>query len=194
MEKVFSLVCHQDTSRSFWADAGQYLLCARCSGFYMGATCLILFLLILTWMKKLQNDISVKTLVLAGVMILVSPLQWMLEQHFNILNSNTVRYIFGVATGSAVMWLLLSTVLKSNQAKARSWFKSTFKMCLLLNITFGVITIMLVSLWPIQFVLIWLCIVGIAMLFTALFITLLRILFSLTNLIYRTTCKFLGYI
>src|SRR3989344_7747202 len=103
MEEILSLVCHQDANRSLSSET--CLLCSRCSGFYIGVTCVILFLLILSLMKGIRNDINVETLVLSGVMIVISPLQMMLEQYFDILNSNTLRYMLGVATGSAVMWL-----------------------------------------------------------------------------------------
>ncbi len=36
LDKIYSIVCHQDTAKSFFISGNKLLVCARCTGIYIG--------------------------------------------------------------------------------------------------------------------------------------------------------------
>ncbi len=102
-KQVYSIVCHQNTHKSFSCNNVPFLVCARCTGIYAGA--LISALLIVFYSK----DFIFKTKYL---IMLSSPMLFdVILLNFGVYNYiDTLSAITGLLFGSSVFLYILSAI------------------------------------------------------------------------------------
>jgi len=107
LTRLFSHVCHQNPDRSFslLVFGGKSILCARCSGMYLGLICGVSFLLI----RKISELTIIKMILCSVVLLLVE----MIGENLNpFLFGNTTRALTGVFFGISVGMGLISPLIR----------------------------------------------------------------------------------
>lgn len=93
---IFSHVCHQIPERSFLVYEGKSILCARCTGMYLG---LLLSLIPIMRFSKISN-IKMASMLVLSIFILI--LEIFGENTRIVPFGNTARFITGVIFGISV--------------------------------------------------------------------------------------------
>ncbi len=94
LEKTYSTVCHQQPAKLISINGHKTLVCARCTGIYLGALLSSAGLLFL----KLQNKLNIKLLIFASVPLAGDVLLYSLGIYSY---SKTVALVTGLLLGSA---------------------------------------------------------------------------------------------
>lgn len=101
--KLFSHVCHQIPDRSFGylVYSGKSILCARCTGMYLG---LLFGATLAVFAQRIRNMLIVKML-LISIFILI--MEMIVENIVELAFGNVARFItgiiFGVSVGIGIM-------------------------------------------------------------------------------------------
>lgn len=117
-DKLFSLlsaICHQNPQRSFfWGDV-QFILCARCTGIYLG----VLFTLILCPLVKVNVSLSFLYLILFCVLIIN------MITFITMFDTNIVRLLTGSAIGILSGFVIIKSIKnilsKENQNEVKKF-------------------------------------------------------------------------
>ena len=121
MDWLFDAICHRHPQRSFLLGAEQVLLCARCTGIYLGA--LAGGLSAAWWHLRggLPRGGLVSGVLLIG--ILITPAEVWLESTGLCEGTRLVRCVTGLVTGSALIYAmalpLLGTRARTKPPSAR---------------------------------------------------------------------------
>jgi len=104
---LFSRVCHQMASRSFFIFGHQLAVCSRCTGIYFGFFASTLFFFLLIKIRKVP-DLSYRVLIFAVLALLVD-----FTAGFTVLgNTKLSRFLTGFLTGSIALFFVLPGVLE----------------------------------------------------------------------------------
>lgn len=100
LNKIFSLVCHQEASKSFFIDGEKLVVCARCTGIYTGGLIFsIVALLIPRMAPDTKNLLLLSMIPMAADVLLYSAglydySKWLAFTTGLILGSVSILYIF----------------------------------------------------------------------------------------------------
>jgi hypothetical protein len=87
-DKIYSIVCHQETAKSFFIDGNKLEVCARCTGIYSGA---VIFSIAGLLFRKLRPRDKKWLLYSAGI---YDYSKWVAFSTGMILGSASILYIF----------------------------------------------------------------------------------------------------
>lgn len=99
------VICHQRPERSFFIGGRQLLVCARCTGLYLGAALAIP--LGLTASIAVSSRRNRRILLAAALPTLVT---WTLEFAGLVPFSNTTRFVCALPLGFAAAWMVFTTM------------------------------------------------------------------------------------
>jgi uncharacterized membrane protein len=90
LNSIYSKFCHQDPSKSFYINENKLLVCARCTGIYLGALSVLFLSLIINFRIKTASEF--KLLLFSGLPMLIDVL---------LYNTGVYNYskIIALATG-----------------------------------------------------------------------------------------------
>jgi uncharacterized membrane protein len=101
-------ICHQRPERSFFIGGRQLLVCARCTGLYLGAALAIPLGLLASIAISSRRNRAV--LLLAALPTLVT---WTLEFAGLVPFSNIVRFVGALPLGFAAAWMVFGVIADS---------------------------------------------------------------------------------
>lgn len=104
---IFSPVCHQMASRSFFVFGHQMAVCSRCTGIYFGFFASTLLFFVLIKMKKVP-DLSYRVLFLAVIALAID-----FAAGFTVVgNTKVSRFFTGFIVGAIALFFVLPGVLE----------------------------------------------------------------------------------
>lgn len=141
-EIIGEIICHQDIRRSFYSHGVYMLLCARCSGIYIGFLISFLFFMSYTIKINLREILTgLFFLIIFGLSVLFKD---------NIFNTNLTRYISGILLGIACSTLCISA-LSPSIVKSHNYLKynilsgtTLIMSVLLLSISYQLLNVIII--------------------------------------------------
>jgi uncharacterized membrane protein len=103
LQHAFSLICHQWPERSFFLFGAPVAVCARCLGIYLGAAIGMLF--------RTSRRIALQLLIAAAAL---TAADWLTEAAGMHGNWMTMRFVLGLALGTAGALLISSSIAQSS--------------------------------------------------------------------------------
>ncbi|NPV11468.1 MAG: DUF2085 domain-containing protein [Ignavibacteria bacterium] len=110
INNFYGQICHQIESRSFFVNAKPLLICARCTGIFLGSFILFVLLSFLKNLRYLINQIDYKK-----VFIFLLPLfiDWLINFSFKIETTNFVRFLTGILFSFVPVYFLNTLIFNS---------------------------------------------------------------------------------
>jgi uncharacterized membrane protein len=106
LQRGFALVCHQQPERSFILFGGSVAVCARCLGIYFGAATGLLM--------RVSRRVAMQFFIAA---VAANAVDWMAEIVGLHGNWMLVRFVLGIALGTAAAMLVVGSLERPTQAK-----------------------------------------------------------------------------
>ncbi len=100
LDLVYSRVCHQDPAKTFSINGSLLLVCARCTGIYLGAFFTITVLLLTT----IKLHLTKKILIISGLPMLLDVISYSIG-FYNY--SKILAFVTGFIFGCISMWFLI---------------------------------------------------------------------------------------
>ena len=107
------LICHQRPERSFFFYGHQLLVCARCTGLYLGAG------LAAPFVAAASSLAAGRARVLLAAAALPTLITWTLEFAGIVPFSNWSRFVAALPLGFAAAWLVFSTLAEPAPLRTR---------------------------------------------------------------------------
>lgn len=106
LKKAYSVVCHQDTDKLLQVGNSSLMVCARCTGIYIGAliTSIVPLFVRISFRHFLKNNVA---LIIAAFFILFD----VTASSIGLYNySKTIAFVTGFVFGSVIIFYILESV------------------------------------------------------------------------------------